>query len=355
MDNLKFYTKQDLDETTYYKDLINQPGWKRCYYKPNPANPHRSKSKHRKTDKETGTTHYLYISLFDNIPVKHSFYLSSFGIFFGRGNIFSPDHKNISYLENKIIKSMLNVGIKYPGEIELTGFDFDINVKFKNSKDMEIVKESLINNLNWNKIRPTNIYDTANGFGVYNRSSLNRIGLLVYDKQMQLKSKDIHSDTSVAENCLRWSYRINGPSAMQSVFRCKTLPFDALLVELFNYNIIRVFEKRLNELGIFKGAKIVTKDTLKKVIKENSNMKNGKYPALEDLRKIMINRRNLSPTKRKRLKDKCKNNGICFTWVEDVCDREIYLHDMVMEELKLVLEGRSECSYKDTSKPDNAT
>ena len=355
MDNFKFWTKQDLDETTYYKDLINQPGWKRCYYKPNPANPHRSKSKHRKTDKETGITHYLYISLFDNIPVKHSFYLSSFEIFFGRGNIFSPDHKNISYLENKIIKSMLNVGIKYPGEIELTGIDFDINVKFKNSKDMEIVKESLINNLNWNNIRPTNIYDTADGFGVYNRSSLNRIGLLVYDKQMQLKSKDIHNDTTIAKNCLRWSYRINGPSAMQSVFRCKTLPFDALLVELFNYNIIRVFEKRLNELGIFKGAKIVTKDTLRKVIKENSNRKNGKYPALEDLRKIMKSRKNLSPSKRKRLKDKCKNNGICFTWVEDVYDREIYLHDMVMEELKLVLEGRSEFSYKDTSKPDNAT
>ena len=172
---------------------------------------------------------------------------------------------------------------------------------------------------------------------------------------MQLKSKDIHSDTSVAENCLRWSYRINGPSAMQSVFRCKTLPFDALLVELFNYNIIRVFEKSLNELGIFKGAKIVTIETLRKIIKENSNRKNGKNPALEDLKKIVKSIKNLSPNRRIRLKVICKKNGICFTWVEDVYDREIYLHDMVMEEVKLVLEGRSEFSYKDTSKPYNAT
>ena len=103
------------------------------------------------------------------------------------------DYYSIS-IENKIIKSMLNVGIKYPGEIELTGFDFDINVKFKNSLDMEIAKESIISNLNWNNKRPTNIYDTANGFGVYNRSSLKKIGLLVYDKQMQLKSKDIHNE-----------------------------------------------------------------------------------------------------------------------------------------------------------------
>ena len=60
MDNLKFYTKQDLDETSYYYNLIKQPGWEKRYFEPNLENPNRSRFKYCKIDKETELEHYLY-------------------------------------------------------------------------------------------------------------------------------------------------------------------------------------------------------------------------------------------------------------------------------------------------------
>ena len=138
---------------------------------------------------------------------------------------------------------------------------------------------------------------------------------------------------------------------MKTLFNVKALPFDALLTPSFNKEIMAGFSKRLNELGLFEGAIIPTKDKIKKKIKSVSNRSKKKYTNVKNLINLIKGREDISSKEKSVLKSKCKKNDLCFTWVNNDYGKEIYLYDLVMNELKDVLNGTSEFSYKD----ENAT
>ena len=81
------------------------------------------------------------------------------------------------------------------------------------------------------------------------------------------------------------------------------------------------------------------------MIKKTSHRTKGGYRQLADFRKLMKHSNSIPSYRKSRLKKKCELNNLCFTCVEDDHNREIFLYDIVMKELKLMLKGESEFTY----------
>ena len=347
MDNYSFWTLLNKNDKDYHMDMLLNSNWQKCgEFRTDFSNPNGYKAKYWLMDYKYHIPHFLYLPNLSFAPMRHAFHLSSFWVLNNIRNIYSPQISDIPSLESLLIQSMSNVGIIYPGAIDLTKFDMDVNVKFKNILELKLVKEALLNLPLNNGIRKRKVFDTRDEFGLIFRSSAKKIGFSIYDKDVQMKSKYNYVNPEI-ENCLRFSYRINGASAMKNLFNVKALPFDALLTPSFNKEIMEGFSKRLNELGLFEGAIIVSKDKIKKDIKLVSNRSNKKCTSVNNLSKIIKGRKDISSKEKSVLKSKCKKNGLCFTWVNNDYGRKIYPYDLVMNELKDVLNGTSDFSYKD--------
>ncbi len=346
MDNFSFWTQLAYQDNSYHRNLVHNTKWIKCdEFQSDFNNPNGYRAKYQCWDYRFLILHSLYLPNNAFAPMKHSFHLSSFKLLNDIRNIYSPQVSDIPSLEAFLIQSMSNLGIRYPGAIELTKFDFDINVKFKDSIELELVKEALLN-IPCGRSRKRWVKDTNEGFTFEFRSKSKKIGLSIYDKEMQMKSKYNYVNPEI-ENCLRFSYRINGRSAIKSLFNLNALLFDALLSPAFNESIKRGFKKRLNEIGIFGGAKITNRKKLRIYVNNVSKRYNKKMSSSKILSKIFKCRTSVTPKEKYNIKSKCKKAGVCFTWVGNRYDIEIFLYDLIMDELNAVLNGTSEFSYKE--------
>jgi hypothetical protein len=340
VDNLKLFHELDLGDIDYYNSCLF-PGWNYVPITQNKFNLYRSKFYMWKDDTEFDIVHKIYVPYLSGLPYRHRMYIPSFAHLFDKSNVYSPKPEQIPLFQNRIYKSMANIGIPPKGGIQIEGIDVDVNL---DSKD-DILSGAILNIPYRTKTFPKEYYLNEEKAGVSFRTIKKTSGFSIYNKYEKM-DEDTRLITGIDENCYRISLRIAG-CAMKTVFGGKRILFTDIMTDWFNNRILKAYHKHLTKIGVFQDSLVMPFDKQIEIIKNNTykHKPSGKYKLVEIWKYIRENGYDAIPSnKLYLLRNKFKQLGLTMSWLKDSQLGEYDIYNKIMVDLIDMLKGESKYS-----------